>query len=139
MKQRETFQSRLGFLLLSAGCAIGIGNVWRFPYIVGQYGGAAFVLILISAIGGRRVQWMSVLSFLAYIPLIWSIFRMYSRNIEARRRENAAFLRFFSRLTDKQYRYFRCPGCRQVVRVPRGKGKINIRCPKCSRQFIKKT
>ena len=46
---------------------------------------------------------------------------------------------FFSRLTDKQYRYFRCPGCRQVVRVPRGKGKINIRCPKCSRQFIKKT
>ena len=45
MKQRETFQSRLGFLLLSAGCAIGIGNVWRFPYIVGQYGGAAFVLI----------------------------------------------------------------------------------------------
>ena len=80
-----------------------------------------------------------LLSFLAYIPLIWSIFRMYSRNIEARRRENAAFLRFFSRLTDKQYRYFRCPGCRQVVRVPRGKGKINIRCPKCSRQFIKKT
>ena len=101
--------------------------------------GAAFVLILISAIGGRRVQWMSVLSLLAYVPLVWSIFRMYSRNIEARRRENAAFLRFFSRLTDKQYRYFRCPGCRQVVRVPRGKGKINIRCPKCGRQFIKKT
>ena len=79
-----------------------------------------------------------MLSLLAYVPLIWSMFRMYSRNIEARRRENAAFLRFFSRLTDKQYRYFRCPGCRQVVRVPRGKGKINIRCPKCSRQFIKK-
>ena len=97
------------------------------------------VLILISAIGGRWVQWMSVLSLLAYIPLIWSIYRMYSRNIEARRRENTAFLRFFSRLTDKQYRYFRCPGCRQVVRVPRGKGKINIRCPKCSRQFIKRT
>ena len=107
-------------------------------FMAGRYGsdrlnqcllGAAFVLLLISAIGGRQVQWMS----------IWSMFRMYSRNIEARRRENAAFLRFFSRLTDKQYRYFRCPGCRQVVRVPRGKGKINIRCPKCSRQFIKKT
>ena len=97
------------------------------------------MLLLISAIGGRQVQWMSMLSLLAYVPLIWSMFRMYSRNIEARRRENAAFLRFFSRLTDKQYRYFRCPGCRQVVRVPRGKGKINIRCPKCSRQFIKKT
>ena len=44
MKQRETFGSRLGFLLLSAGCAIGIGNVWRFPYLVGQNGGGAFVL-----------------------------------------------------------------------------------------------
>lgn len=42
---RENFGSRLGFLLISAGCAIGIGNVWKFPYITGQYGGAAFVLI----------------------------------------------------------------------------------------------
>lgn len=42
---REKFSSRLGFILISAGCAIGLGNVWRFPYIVGQYGGAAFVLI----------------------------------------------------------------------------------------------
>ena len=45
MKERETFASRLGFVLISAGCAIGLGNVWRFPYIVGQYGGAAFVLV----------------------------------------------------------------------------------------------
>ena len=44
-KKRETLGSRLGFLLLSAGCAIGLGNVWRFPYITGKYGGAAFVLI----------------------------------------------------------------------------------------------
>ncbi|WP_195983444.1 sodium-dependent transporter [Clostridium sp. D33t1_170424_F3] len=43
--QREKFSSRLGFLLISAGCAIGLGNVWRFPYVTGQYGGAAFVLI----------------------------------------------------------------------------------------------
>lgn len=43
--QREHLGSRLGFILLSAGCAIGIGNVWKFPYIVGQYGGGAFVLI----------------------------------------------------------------------------------------------
>ena len=47
MKERETFASRLGFVLISAGCAIGLGNVWRFPYIVGQYGGAAFVVIYI--------------------------------------------------------------------------------------------
>lgn len=43
--EREKFSSRLGFILISAGCAIGIGNVWRFPYITGAYGGAAFVLI----------------------------------------------------------------------------------------------
>ncbi len=45
METREKFASRLGFVLISAGCAIGLGNVWRFPYIVGQYGGAAFVVI----------------------------------------------------------------------------------------------
>ena len=44
-KSRETFASRLGFIFLSAGCAIGLGNVWRFPFITGQYGGAAFVLV----------------------------------------------------------------------------------------------
>ncbi len=45
MNEREKFSSRLGFILISAGCAIGLGNVWRFPYITGLYGGAAFVLI----------------------------------------------------------------------------------------------
>ena len=43
--KRENFQSRLGFLLVSAGCAIGIGNVWRFPYVAGQNGGGIFVLL----------------------------------------------------------------------------------------------
>ena len=45
MKERETFGSRLGFILVSAGCAIGLGNVWKFPYMAGKYGGAAFILI----------------------------------------------------------------------------------------------
>ena len=44
---REGFSSRLGFLLISAGCAIGLGNIWRFPYITGEYGGAAFVLLIL--------------------------------------------------------------------------------------------
>lgn len=48
MKEREKFGSRLGFILISAGCAIGIGNVWRFPYITGKYGGAAFVLFYLA-------------------------------------------------------------------------------------------
>ena len=47
MATREKFGSRFGFILISAGCAIGLGNVWRFPYIVGQYGGAAFVLLFL--------------------------------------------------------------------------------------------
>ena len=45
MEKRERFSSRLGFILISAGCAIGLGNVWRFPYITGKYGGGAFVLL----------------------------------------------------------------------------------------------
>lgn len=45
MQEREKFGSRLGFILVSAGCAVGLGNVWKFPYMCGQYGGAAFILI----------------------------------------------------------------------------------------------
>jgi len=45
VETREKFSSRLGFILMSAGCAIGLGNVWRFPYITGVYGGGAFVLL----------------------------------------------------------------------------------------------
>lgn len=48
MQEREKLSSRLGFILLSAGCAIGLGNVWRFPYITGEYGGATFVLIYLT-------------------------------------------------------------------------------------------
>ena len=47
MKEREQFKSRIGFILLSAGCAIGIGNVWRFPYVVGENGGGIFVLFFL--------------------------------------------------------------------------------------------
>ena len=45
MEKREHLGSRLGFILLSAGCAIGVGNVWKFPWMVGQYGGGAFVAV----------------------------------------------------------------------------------------------
>ena len=47
-EKRESLGSRLGFIFLSAGCAIGLGNVWRFPYITGKYGGALFVLVYFS-------------------------------------------------------------------------------------------
>lgn len=48
LKERETFGSRLGFILVSAGCAVGLGNVWKFPYMTGKYGGAAFILIYLA-------------------------------------------------------------------------------------------
>jgi len=121
---------------------------WFRNFMMGRYGHdqlnkglliSGLVLMLLGSILGRRVPLLSNLSLVAYIPLIWCIYRMYSRNIEARRRENAAYVRFFTHLKDKDHRYYHCPQCRQTVRVPRGRGKINIRCPKCGRQFIKTT
>ena len=60
MPERESLGSRLGFLLLSAGCAIGIGNVWKFPYITGQYGGGIFVLIYLFFLIAMGVPLMTV-------------------------------------------------------------------------------
>ncbi len=56
--EREQFKSRLGFILISAGCAIGLGNVWRFPYIVGEYGGAAFIVLYLLFLIGFGVPIM---------------------------------------------------------------------------------
>ena len=124
-----------------------IGDQFR-NFMIGRYGsdklntyllGAGVVLMLIGAMFGGKSALASWCSLLCYVPLIWCIFRMYSRNIQARQRENAAVQNFLSHLKDKDHRYFRCPRCRQTVRVPRGRGKINIRCPKCSERFIRKT
>ena len=80
-----------------------------------------------------------VLTALSYVLMFWAIFRMFSRNTYKRYQENRRYLRFLERLKDRQHRYFDCPRCRQPVRVPRGKGKIAITCPKCKEKFIKKT
>ena len=79
------------------------------------------------------------LMLLSYACMGWAIFRMLSRNTYKRYRENRVYLRLVDRLKDKEHRYFDCPRCRQSVRVPRGKGKISITCPKCKEKFIKKT
>ena len=60
MQEREKFGSRLGFILVSAGCAIGLGNVWRFPYIVGKYGGAAFILLYLIFLIGLGIPIMTM-------------------------------------------------------------------------------
>ena len=113
----------------------------RFMY--GRYGSdqlGVFLLILgvaLCLLGSfSRLYYLGLI---AYVPLIWAIFRMYSRNIEKRRKENRRFVQFFQRLRDRQNRYFSCPRCRQRVRVPRGKGKIVIKCPSCGERFTKKT
>ena len=80
-----------------------------------------------------------VLVLLSYGLMTWAIVRSLSRNTYKRYQENRKFLHFFERVRDRQHRYFDCPKCHQMVRVPRGKGKISITCPKCREKFIKKT
>lgn len=113
----------------------------RFMY--GRYGsdklnlfllGLGVALCLVGSFS-RQYLW----GLIAYVPLILAIYRMYSRNVAKRAAENRRFLQCFSRLRDRQNRYFSCPRCRQRVRVPRGKGKIIIKCPACGERFTKKT
>ena len=80
-----------------------------------------------------------VLNILSYVLMFLAIFRTLSRNTYKRYQENRKFLRLLDRFKDREHRYFDCPKCRQPVRVPRGKGKIAITCPKCKEKFIRKT
>ena len=116
-------------------------------FMTGRYGtdklslallGASVVVSLISAFLGTSLAHL-VLTMLSYGLMFWALFRMFSRNTYARYEENRKFLRFFDQIRDRQHRYFNCPKCRQSVRVPRGKGKIAITCPRCKERFIKTT
>ena len=93
----------------------------------------------------------SVLGTLSWAALIYSLFRTFSKRTQERASENYKYfvcknkvLGWFRRLKArwqdrKVHRYFRCPQCHATVRVPRGKGKIRITCPKCKHQFVKKS
>ena len=78
-------------------------------------------------------------TLLTYVLMGIAIFRSLSHNTYKRYRENRWFLSLGSRLKDRDHRYYTCPKCHQSVRVPKGKGKIAITCPKCKEKFIKKT
>ena len=117
-------------------------------FMIGRYGPdklgnvlfcLGLVLMVLGMICGRRVWAATVFDLLSWVCLVVCIFRIYSRNHAARSRENQKFLAVLDRLRDRDHCYFRCPACRQSIRVPRGKGRIRIRCPKCSTAFIKKT
>lgn len=89
--------------------------------------------------------------FLGLIALIYCYFRMFSRNIPKRYAENQLFMQVKNRFTGRfrgftnelkqrrTHHIYRCPECRQKIRVPKGRGRIAIRCPKCNREFIKKS
>lgn len=80
-----------------------------------------------------------VLTIVSEALLILSLLRCFSRNTYKRYNENRKFLLMVDRIKDRAHRYYSCPKCRQTVRVPRGKGKIAIICPKCREKFVKKT
>ena len=94
---------------------------------------------------------LGLFTWLGLAALIYCYFRTFSRNISRRTEENYKFYSFQERLTGKwkgvrrrwadrkTYRYYRCPKCRQLLRVPRGRGRIEISCPRCGTQFIKKS
>ena len=124
----------------------GIGN-WFRQFMADRYGhdklnsvmlwiGVAIVLVaMIVPIPLINL----LLHMLAYGLMGFSLFRCFSRNTYKRYRENRKFLMLVDRLKDRDHRYYECPRCRQPVRVPRGKGKIAISCPKCKEKFIKRT
>ena len=78
-------------------------------------------------------------AILSYGLMIWAIFRCFSRNTYRRYQENSRYLLLCTRLKDRRHRYYRCPKCHQMTRVPRGKGKISISCPRCGEKFVRKS
>lgn len=90
------------------------------------------------------------LSTIVWVILMYNIFRTYSRNIYKRRAENDKFLEYTkpirqriniikSNKNDLEHKYYLCPNCKQTVRVPKGRGKITITCPKCQNKFDRKS
>lgn len=85
----------------------------------------------------------AILSSIALVITAWVVFRLFSKNLSKRRAENAAYMnkvvyplrQALSRSRDKEHKYFTCPNCRTVCRVPRGKGRIVITCPKCGAEI----
>ena len=123
--------------------------------MLGRYGPdqlniALIIFSLIISLVQRFVG-LAFLLYLSYTLLLLAVFRLLSRNIPRRRAENDRFIkiwwpvrtrisRFFLRLKGlKTHRFFKCPGCKNILRVPRKKGKLQITCPRCGERFFKKT
>lgn len=127
-------------------------KLYRFMY--GRYGTdqfskfltiLAFICLIFSFLGP------DIFYLLALLLLIYSYFRMFSKNLYKRRQENSKYLQYEYKVRQfwstqkrdfkqrKTHHIYKCPSCRQKIRIPRGKGKVEVRCPKCSITFIKKS
>ena len=107
----------------------------RLNMVILCTGLAASILSSLLKVSGLNV----IFWLLSYGLMFWAIWRSLSRNTYKRYQENRKFMQIVDRIKDRQHRYFDCPKCRQTVRVPRGKGKISITCPRCREKFVKKT
>lgn len=122
----------------------GTDDLARFSLAV------SMILLLLGILGGATA-FGSICYYLGVAVLIWCYFRIFSRSLEKRRMENYRFLvlrgkalaPFRNHIVHFQqrgsYKFYRCPSCRAELRVPRGKGRISIRCPKCGQRFEKHT
>ena len=116
-------------------------------FMMGRYGTdklntailMAGVAICVLTLFTKNALLDMLLTLLAYGFMFLAIFRSFSRNTYKRYQESRKYLQLMDRIKDRQHCYYNCPRCHQVVRVPRGKGKIAITCPKCKEKFIKKT
>ena len=124
-------------------------------FMIGRYGPdhlgiAMIVLAFVVSILNVIIQYTPLL-YISYFIFGLTLFRMLSRNITRRRAENDKFIRywwpiktkvknFIQKIKDKRkYKYFKCPTCKSKLRVPKGKGKIRITCPKCWEWLISET
>ena len=130
------------FRQFTAKLSVGLRN-----FMSGRYGTDRLNMVILGVglVASLQAVWVQsmplnmIFFLLSYGMMIWAICRTLSRNTYKRYQENRKFLQFFDRLKDREHRYFDCPKCRQMVRVPRGKGKISITCPRCKEKFVKKT
>jgi len=128
---------------------------WLRRFMIGRYGGdqlsiALIILSVLLTLAGELAS-LPILIFMSYFPLLACVFRMLSRNIEKRRKENYKFTMLINPVYSwlkkktkhvkdaKTHRYFKCPNCKTELRVPKGKGRIRITCPKCKTEFKERT
>ena len=124
----------------------GVDELSRFTM------GAALVLIILTmfiTMFNRNLG--SIFDFLGIAAIVYAYFRIFSRNIQQRYAENQKYLQMTSKVRlrfnkeknlmkqRKTHHIYSCPGCGQKVRIPRGKGKIEIECPKCHTKFVKRS